>query len=395
MTDARYTIISADCHAGADLGDYRSYLDGRWHDEFDAWAADFENPFSDLRDPGKVRNWDNEIRQRELEGDGQVAEVVFPNTVPPFFPSSLLVARPPARRQEFERRWAGLQAHNRWLADWCGELPGRRAGLVQVFPNDLDAAVAEIEWGAAHGLKGMLMPAIPPDAPVPPLWSDYYDPLWAVCQDTGFSVNQHGGTGLPDIDAAPVRNFLMLMEVPFFANRTLWHLILGGAFERFPGLTLVMTEQMVGWVPPVLAKMDAFWQMFRTGGHVGEMPADAAQLPHSPSTYFRRNCFLGSSFPSPDEAEAMRAIGIDRVMWGSDYPHREGTFPDSVASLRHVFHEWDPDDLQQVLGSTAAEVYGLDLAALAAVGIGPTVSEVAEPLTELPDNPSMAFGRRF
>ena len=69
MTDARYTIISADCHAGADLGDYRSYLDGRWHDEFDAWAADFENPFSDLRDPGKVRNWDNEIRQRELEGD--------------------------------------------------------------------------------------------------------------------------------------------------------------------------------------------------------------------------------------------------------------------------------------------------------------------------------------
>ncbi len=200
---------------------------------------------------------------------------------------------------------------------------------------------------------------------------------------------------MPDIEACPARNFLMLMEVPFFANRTLWHMILGGAFERFPALKLVMTEQMVGWVPAVIAKMDAFWEMFRTGGHVGEMPADAELLPHSPGTYFRRNCYLGSSFPSPDEAEAMRTIGIERVMWGSDYPHREGTFPDSVASLRHVFHDWDVDDLELVLGRTAAEVYGLDFEQLSGIGIGPTVDEVAEPITELPDNPSMAFGRRF
>ena len=298
MDADRYTIISSDCHAGGDFGHYRDYLESKWNDDFDGWAASFENPFSDLRDPSRVRNWDNDVRQADLEADGQVAEVVFPNTVPPFFPSSQLVARPPTA-EDFEARWAGLHAHNRWLVDWCNELPGRRAGLAQVMPNDIDIAVAEVEWAAAQGLNGVLFPAIPPDSGLPALWDRCYDPIWAACQDHDLSVNQHGGAGLPDISAAPAHNFLMLMEVPFFANRGLWHLILGGAFERFPGLKFVMTEQMVGWVPAALAKMDRFWELMTTVGSVGEMPADAEMLPHKPSTYFQRNCWHGVELPRP------------------------------------------------------------------------------------------------
>ncbi len=387
----RYTIVSADCHAGGDIDDYRPYLPSGLHADFDAWRQDYINPFTDLQDSKRVRNWDTAVRQRDLEADGQVAEVVFPNTVPPFFPSSLLVARPPATTAEFEQRWAGLQAHNRWLVDWCGELPGRRAGLAQVFPNDIGAAVGEVEWAAENGLSGVLVPAIPPDSGVPPLWSDYHDPLWAACQDTGLPVNQHGGAGIPDLQDSPNRAFLMLMEVPFFANRSLWHLIVSGVFERFKGLRFVMTEQRVGWVPATLSKMDAYWRLFTGDGTVGEMTADASQLPNPPSSYFMTNCYMGASFPGRDEAEAIRQIGVDRFMWGSDYPHSEGTFPDSVASLRHVFCDWSPSDLRKLLGGTAAEVYNLDLDGLAAVGVGPTVAEVAEPLTELPDNPSMAF----
>ena len=93
MDGDRYTIVSADCHAGGDFSHYRSYLDTKWHADFDDWAADFVNPFSDLEDPSRVRNWDNDVRQAQLEADHQVAEVVFPNTVPPFFPSSQLVAK--------------------------------------------------------------------------------------------------------------------------------------------------------------------------------------------------------------------------------------------------------------------------------------------------------------
>src|SRR6476620_3390792 len=110
----RYTIISSDGHAGADLLDYKPYLAARWHDEFDAWAAAYENPFADLLAPTAYRNWESERRPAELHSDGIAAEVLFPNTVPPFFQQSNLTALPPTA-EDYERRWAGAQAHNRWL----------------------------------------------------------------------------------------------------------------------------------------------------------------------------------------------------------------------------------------------------------------------------------------
>ena len=94
----RYTIISADCHAGANHETYRQYLDPAYLEDFDAWRNKYKNPFRDLQDGGRVRNWDNERRISDLERDGIVGEVVFPNTVPPFFPSFVLFARPPTRR---------------------------------------------------------------------------------------------------------------------------------------------------------------------------------------------------------------------------------------------------------------------------------------------------------
>ena len=83
----------------------------------------------------------------ELEADGVVAEVLFPNTIPPFFPSGNLVAPQPSP-EEYERRWAGLKAHNRWMVDFCNEAPGRRAGIAQIMLNDVDDAVDEIRWAA-------------------------------------------------------------------------------------------------------------------------------------------------------------------------------------------------------------------------------------------------------
>lgn len=108
----RYTVVSADCHAGADLLDYRPYLERKHHEAFDAWAAGYVNPYEDLLADTADRNWNSERRLRELEADGIVAEVVFPNTIPPFFPKASLMAQPPTAA-EYELRWAGLQAHNR------------------------------------------------------------------------------------------------------------------------------------------------------------------------------------------------------------------------------------------------------------------------------------------
>src|ERR1019366_3667041 len=78
------TIISADCHAGGSHKSYREYLDPAYLEDFDAWRAKYKNPFRDLGDQRRLRNWDNEMRNSQQEADGIVAEVLFPNTVPPF-----------------------------------------------------------------------------------------------------------------------------------------------------------------------------------------------------------------------------------------------------------------------------------------------------------------------
>ena len=389
MTTARYTIVSADGHVGADRPDYKDYLESRWHEEFDAWNDAFVNPFGDLENPDADRNWDSARRTRELEADGIAAEVLFPNTVPPFFPSGGLVARPPDTATELEQRTAGLRAHNRWLAEFCAELPGRRAGLAQVFANDPEQVAAEIAWAAENGLRGILLSAIPPDSHLVGLWSPRYDPIWAAAQDHDIVVAQHGGQGVPELEDAP--RFVWLLEVPFFANRTLWHLIIGGVFERFPRLRFTMTEQSVGWVPEILARMDNIWESWTKTGAVGVMRSEGEQLPHPPSFYFHRNVWMGSSFTTPKEAVCIAELGHTRAMWGADFPHDEGTYPYTTEALRYSFHAWDEEPMKDLLGRTAAQVYGLDYEELANLDIGPEASDVATPLDAIPDTKCLAF----
>ena len=126
IVDGRYVILSVDGHAGADVMTYRDYLPSRLYDEFDEWAKRFENPFADLVGSTAYRNWDSARRLEETSRDGLAAEVLFPNTIPPFFPGSNLPAQPP-RAGEHELRWEGLKAHNRWMDEFCAATPGRRA----------------------------------------------------------------------------------------------------------------------------------------------------------------------------------------------------------------------------------------------------------------------------
>jgi predicted TIM-barrel fold metal-dependent hydrolase len=398
-TSDRYTVISADCHAGGNMEMYREYLDPAYVDEFDRWRDAYKNPFRDLQrgKRGRVRNWDDEQRIGEQDADGVVAEVVFPNTVPPFFPTGALVARPPAP-DEFELRLAGIRAHNRWLADWCARYPERRAGIAQIFLNDVDEAIADVRWTKEHGLRGgILLPAVPDDTKhIKPLYAPDYDPLWRVCEELDVVVNHHSGGGSPDYGPYPAAGVLWIAETTFFSRRALSHLILGGVFERFPALRFVLTEQGASWVQPMLAQLDVFHAQMKTG-RIGEIKYEPDQvLPLTPSEYFARNCWIGASFPSPREAESRHEIGVDRFMWGSDYPHHESTYPYTREALRRAFAGVDPAEVQQVLAGNAAAVYDFDLDALAAVAaeIGPTVAEVSVPLDEIPaDATSPGFYR--
>ncbi|MFF2366876.1 amidohydrolase family protein [Streptomyces sp. NPDC058122] len=398
----RYTVISADCHAGADLLDYKPYLERRYHDDFDAWAADYVNPYEDLLADTADRNWNSARRLAELEEDGIVAEVVFPNTIPPFFPSASLMAPAPTAA-EFEERWAGLRAHNRWLADFCAAAPGRRAGVFQILLNDVDAAVEEIHRSAGAGLKGgLLLPGTPPGSGLPELYSRAYDPIWAACAELGVPVNHHAGSASPPLGDEPAARAVFMVETTWFSHRALWHLVFGGAFRRHPGLRLVLTEQGSGWIPGVLDMLDYYHRrLVAAAGRAATAESKfgaglAAAMGERPWEVWRANCFVGASFMRPHEVPLRHRIGLDKIMWGSDYPHDEGTHPYTREGLRVAYAGLPREEVAAMVGGNAARVYGFDLAYLdeIAAKAGPTVAEIAEPLDTPPaDATSPVFAR--
>jgi len=393
--DERYTIISADCHAGGSHAQYREYLDPAFHEDFDAWRGKYKNPFKDLGDQRRYRNWDNEMRNSQQEADGIVGEVVFPNTVPPFFPSFVLFA-PPPKPEDYRHRLEGIRTHNRWLVDWCGEFPERRAGIGQIFLNDIDDAIDDVRWIKEHGLRGgVLLPNVAPDVDwVKPLYDPAYDRLWAELEALEVPVNVHGGTGAPDYGAYPAAMLLYITEVPWYSQRPFVHLLLSGVFERFPRLKFVMTEAGCSWVPPLLDRLDATLARIRDHGSTGEIRyGQESVLPKSASEYFEQNCWMGVSQPRPADARARHRIGLHKFMWGSDYPHDEGTHPFTREHLRALFHDVDPAELHRILAGNTAELYGFDLDALAPLAAqhGPTVAEIATPLDGLPEHPNEAL----
>ncbi|HTT86867.1 MAG TPA: amidohydrolase family protein, partial [Acidimicrobiales bacterium] len=336
----------------------------------------------------------------ENEADGITAEVLFPNSVPPFFEEGSLVALPPTEA-DYDRRWAGIQAHNRWLAEFCAKVPGRRAGVAQIFVNKMDDALAEIRWAttAFAPFAGILLPSIPPGCGLAPLWEPVYEPLWALCEELGVVVNIHGGGGIPDYGEHEFARAIMLVELPWFSHRPLWHLIFGGVLERHPALKVVLTEQGLAWIPRGLETLDWFHRRMTLGNaaEANFFGAAAKGMSLTPLEYFNRNFTVAASFLRASESALRHEVGVERIMWGADYPHSEGSYPYSREALRAAFGTCDPAETARMVESNAAELYGFDLEALRAVGdvIGPTVAEVATPLAveDYPDSTCNAFDR--
>jgi predicted TIM-barrel fold metal-dependent hydrolase len=164
---------------------------------------------------------------------------------------------------------------------------------------------------------------------------------------------------------------MYISEVDMWAHRPFAALMWSGAFERYPDLQLVLTETGCSWILEAL--------------RVLEFKADLPFFNHftrdltlRPTEYFQRQCYLGASFLPPHEGRDRHRIGVDKLMWGSDYPHLEGTWPNSMESLRTTFGSYPEDEIRRMLGGNAAEVYGFDLEALVPIveKVGPALSEI-------------------
>jgi predicted TIM-barrel fold metal-dependent hydrolase len=417
MSSERHIVISADSHCGADLWGYKPYLPTKYHAAFDEWAEHTEGEqlkaddmFADQdRSPRNVgvdgdpdldgdRNYSSERRLREQMADGVVGYVLFPNTQPPFAPAAATQFEAPPYGDDIEHRWAGLQAHNRWLLDLVNEAPAQRAGIAQIFLGDVEGSVAEIEWAAENGLRGgILVPGSPPDSPFDPLYSEAYEPIWAAAAAHDMTLNHHAGGAAPSYgNHFPASLAMFMLEVTWWSQRGLWHLMFSGVFERYPELRWANTETGTSWIPETLAKLDSFYERMKYSKYGSESifgGKAVKDMSHLPSEYWQRQCYVGASFLRPSEAAMCSGIGIDNIMWGSDYPHIEGSHPYTKEHLKLTFGLLSEPDTTKLLTTNAARVYGFDLDALAPLAeqYCPTKAEIAAGI-DYSDIPEQAKG---
>ncbi|HEY1278109.1 MAG TPA: amidohydrolase family protein, partial [Acidimicrobiales bacterium] len=211
---------------------------------------------------------------------------------------------------------------------------------------------------------------------------------WAACADAGLPLTTHGGAGdMPDYTGKESWA-LYCSDLFYYSRRGFMYMVWAGVFERYPSLKLVFTEQRASWVAETLADFDSIY--FSNYQDLSEL------IPRPPSEYFRDNCWLGISFMSRFESEQRYEWGVDRLMWGSDYPHFEGTWGYTDLSLRNTFSGLPTDEVAAILGGNAIRCYGLDGTALRSIAdrIGPLVDDIATPIDEIPEVPGMAFRTR-
>jgi len=233
-------------------------------------------------------------------------------------------------------------------------------------------AVKEIRWARENGLRGILIPS---------MWGKLdayhhpkYEPVWSACEDTDMVVHLHSG-------AAPMDDYgdhagmmgIFISEVVWWSVRPMTFLIWGGVFERHPKLKLAITESTTVWVPELLALLDQRYSETHYSAKLGDY---RSHLSMSPSEYFHRQVFLGASCMPRREAEMRHQIGVDNIMWGSDYPHPEGTWPYTREQMIETFKGVPENELRAMLGGNAVRVYGFDMDALAPIAerIGPELS---------------------
>jgi predicted TIM-barrel fold metal-dependent hydrolase len=388
----RYLIITSDSHAGLPSEEYRQFLDPRHHEAFDAFLAERHARREELLSMNfeYIMGWetdnaeglrgafDPEQRDKELDADGVAGEVIFPDAdaitgmAGPPFGAGLSAGE----ITDPELAFAGARAHNRFLVDLCSHSPERRGGVGLVpITHDIPRAVDEIEWLATQpGIRGVM---------VPTMWRDHlpynhpdYDPVWAAAQAADLPVHTHSGE-------APQEEYndnigIYLAEAAWWPARPMWHLLFSGAFERFPGLKFVVTESAAYWAADMMWK----WDQYMGGGHTTKKMAALLQgkISRLPSEYFGTNLFIGASTMSKEELRRRYVIGCDVMMWGTDYPHPEGTWPHTVARLRADFADLPVDDTAELLGATAARCYGFDTGALRPIAdrIGPTPEDLGQ-----------------
>jgi predicted TIM-barrel fold metal-dependent hydrolase len=293
--------------------------------------------FSDAKQ-GKVRCSDPHLRLKDMEADGVDAEVIYG------------VLGTASKLNDAEASNEVLRIYNDWLKDFCSHYPDRQIGLACLPYGSVDQAVKEVRRVAKMGLKGLELSC---SWDMEPMWHPSWEPFWQAVDDVQLPLHFHTFPTTPPRarqEAPRVRRAAMFTGVSAF-QMGLIHIIAGmmgaGVFERYPRLRVSFGESGAGWLGYALHRMDfEFEDRFR----------DLMKL--KPSEYWRRQCKATFQF-DPICTKLIDDIGVETLMWGSDYPHTDGIWPESSKYIEEQFEGLSPEVVHKITCENAAKFYGL------------------------------------
>ncbi len=360
-----YRLISADSHINEPPNLYREGVPAKYRDraprmehfpEGDAWimegaAAPINfgmNAVAGLP-PEQASSWvhwenirpggwDPAARLLEQDQDRVDAEIMYPtprisggvfyNRTDPDFHNSM------------------IQAYNNWLSEYCSYAPDRLIGIAEVPTVGIDSAVAELERSAKlPGMRGVVLGAYPNGGYDV---TEEDDRFWAICQELKWPVALHVGftTEAPSTHKSKLPGDVRFYDVP---NRII-QLIAGEVFERFPELLITLVEVDVGWIPYFREQLD---DRYRRIHHYANL-----HLKRLPSEYFNQN-FYYTYITDHYGIRNRHEIGVDKIMWSSDYPHIGADWPHSWDTINQDFAGVPDQEKHLILAGNAVRLYGL------------------------------------
>jgi predicted TIM-barrel fold metal-dependent hydrolase len=301
--------------------------------------------FEDVHQGG----YDPEQHLKDMQLDGVAGEVLYPSQGLFYF-----------KVADTQLMSAIFRAYNDWLAEFCRTDPERLKGIAMINLDDVQDGIKELERTAKMGFAGAMITEYPLedrryDQPE-------YEPFWAAAQALDMPLSLHTATRrqgkIRGVGEQTLRDASSRATKVFYPATSMCDMIFSGVFERYPKLKLAIVEFELAWVPHLLSSMDYTYRerheealyRFKNGWR--------------PSDFFHRNVFL--SFQEDEVGIRLRdVIGVDNMMWGSDYPHSESTFPQSQKILAQILAGVPDADYAKIVGGNTACLYHFDMARIA------------------------------
>lgn len=292
--------------------------------------------------------WDPKARIEDMDLNWTDAQMCFP-TFPRFCGQTFTEAK------DKELSDLCVKAYNDWMVEeWCADSDGRLIPLIIIQLWDAQLAAQEVYRNAERGVRAVCFSEIPPYLGLPSIHTDYWEPFFRACAETGMTINMHIGSSskMPSTsEDAPAAVGSTLTFGNAMSSMTDW--LFSGWLHRLPDLKIVYSEGQIGWIPYILERADNVWEENFAWGGFGD------RVPEPPSTYYYRQIF-GCFFDDEYGIDNIEKCGVDNICFETDFPHSDSTWPHSREVAFKQMGHLPEDILYKLMRGNAIELLDLD-----------------------------------